>query len=95
MKTYKVIGPVPFLGHPTGEEFRADLPQAQEDRRVASGTIEVVNGSGKDVVVDDVDLKVEATSEPIINHTDPEVKDDVIAAVTTPENDDSSKGGKK
>lgn len=43
MKTYKVIGSQPFQRHKPGDEFRAELPEAQENRLVGIGVLEVVS----------------------------------------------------
>jgi hypothetical protein len=36
---YKNTGQSDFLGHPPGDEFEADLPEAQEKRAIARGSL--------------------------------------------------------
>lgn len=43
MKTYRVVGSQPFHRHKPGEEFRAELHEAQETRLVGIGVLEVVS----------------------------------------------------
>ena len=42
MTSYRVTGATPFHGHLPGEEFTADLDEAQERRAVERGSIEKV-----------------------------------------------------
>lgn len=43
MKTYRVVGSQPFQRHKPGEQFRAELHEAQETRLVGIGVLEVVS----------------------------------------------------
>lgn len=47
MKTYEVAGPLPYLGHPPGEKFEAEIEPAMERRGIARGAIRVVSEETK------------------------------------------------
>lgn len=44
MTRFKVSGVQRFLGHEPGEEFEADLPEDQQARAIARGSIKVASG---------------------------------------------------
>ena len=37
--TYKVVGALPYMGHPPGEVFEAELDEAAERRAIARGAL--------------------------------------------------------
>ena len=47
MTTYKVTGNTPFMDHPPGDEFDADLDDDLEDRAIERGSITIVKGKAK------------------------------------------------
>lgn len=55
MKKYKVSGDRAYRGYEPGEQFTADLTDAEERRAVQRGSIEVVgeNGAGQQTTLDD------------------------------------------